>query len=50
MVAKKPRFEAKIEKPPLGIAPRWKVEEDRLWEIAAAVERYKEAGVEIPVE
>jgi hypothetical protein len=38
------------QKPPIGITPRWKVEEDRVWEIAAAIERYKDAGLDIPVE
>lgn len=40
----------KSTKPPLGLLPKHIWEEQRIWDIAAAIERYKEAGKEIPQE
>ncbi len=37
-------------KPPLGIRPRWVVEEQRLTEIAEGALRYRMAGEIIPME
>lgn len=38
------------EKPPLGLRPRWLVDEQRLEEIIEAVIRYIYAGFPIPIE
>jgi len=40
----------KSTKPPLGLLPKHIWEEQRIWDIAAAVERYQKAGKEIPSE
>lgn len=38
------------EAPPIGLKPRWLVAEERLLEVEAAIGRYQEAGLEIPLE
>ena len=42
------RMESK--KPPLGLTPRWLLDEEREIEIYAAIDRYNEAGYPIPIE
>ena len=37
-----------VPKPPLGLRPRWKAEEMRMQEIAAAMLRYNDAGKPVP--
>ena len=37
-----------VPKPPLGLRPRWLAEEQRLVEVAAAADRYLEAGTPVP--
>lgn len=39
-----------IKRPPLGLAPKWIRDEQRLWEIQAAIVRYYEAEMPIPIE
>ena len=39
-----------MEKPPIGLKPKEIHDQDRAWEIMAAMERYKKAGKTIPVE
>jgi len=39
-----------VEKPPLGLIPKHIWEEQRIWDIAEAIERYQKAGKEIPKE
>lgn len=38
------------KKPPIGITPRWLLDEERETEIREAVARYTEAGYPVPVE
>ena len=38
------------QKPPLGLIPRWLIDEQRKADIDAAIDRYKAAGVAIPRE
>ena len=38
------------KKPPLGLTPRWLLDEEREIEIYAAIDRYNEAGYPIPIE
>lgn len=38
------------ERPPLGLMPKRLWEEQRMGEIAAAVARYREAGMDVPME
>jgi hypothetical protein len=40
----------KIKKPPLGLRPKWIVDELRLKEIKEAIKRYISEGMEIPIE
>ena len=40
----------RLEKPPLGVVPRWHHEEMRVWAICDAIIRYKAAGHPILVE
>jgi hypothetical protein len=39
-----------LQKPPIGLRPRWLVDDQRLEEIIAAVIRYIYAGYPIPIE
>jgi hypothetical protein len=39
-----------MEQPPLGLKPRWLHIEHRITEIEKAVERYRAAQLEVPVE
>ena len=39
-----------IVKPPLGLTPRWVHEMERFEEIIAAMKRYSEAGLSVPIE
>lgn len=39
-----------VKKPPLGLIPKHIWEEQRIWDIAEAIERYQKAGKEIPKE
>lgn len=41
---------ANIIKPPLGITPRWLLDEEREIEIRRAITRYTDAGYPIPIE
>lgn len=41
--------ETELEKPPLGLMPRWIWDAARLQEVEAAIERFKDAGKEIPI-
>ena len=38
------------KKPPLGLTPRWLLDEEREREIYAAIDRYNEADYPIPIE
>ena len=38
------------KKPPLGLTPRWLLDEDRVIEIKAAIERYDEVNMPVPIE
>lgn len=40
----------KIEKPPLGLIPRWVQVEQRYCAVCAAISRYYNAGKKIPIE
>ena len=37
-------------RPPLGLTPRWVHEMERFEEIIAAMKRYSEAGLSVPIE
>ena len=39
-----------VKKPPIGITPRWLLDEERAIEIEQAIARYNEADYSIPVE
>jgi ribosomal protein L1 len=39
-----------IQKPPLGLRPRWAVDEQRLKEIYEAIQRYLEVSYTVPTE
>jgi len=39
-----------IKKPPLGLKPRYLVEEERILEISSAILRYVNCNYEIPIE
>lgn len=39
-----------MNKPPLGLKPRWKADEERAEEIAIAISRYQDARKAIPNE
>lgn len=49
-MAKKKLVKKKIVKPPLGLRPRWVVDELRMNEISEAITRYMNAGRDIPDE
>lgn len=40
----------RVERPPLGVKPRWAWEEERASDLSEAMQRYLDAGVEIPEE
>ena len=42
--------EYNTEKPPLGLKPRWQVDEERLADLDAAIDRYREFGKPVPNE
>lgn len=42
--------ETKVERPPLGLIPRWVKDEQRYIEVCAAISRYYNAGKKIPIE
>lgn len=42
--------EIKIERPPLGLTPRWVMVEQRYGAVCAAISRYYNAGKKIPIE
>ena len=42
--------ESQKEKPPLGLTPKWIIDEHRMQDIHEAIMRYKEAHKEIPSE
>jgi hypothetical protein len=46
----KPAIMPKPQCPPLGLKPRWLADEQRLQEVADAINRYRKAGVAIPLE
>ena len=46
----KPAIEPKGQRPPLGLKPRWIVDEQRLREVADAINRSRKAGWKVPVE
>lgn len=39
-----------MAKPPLGVIPRWLLDEKRLCELSTGIERYVDAGKAIPLE
>lgn len=39
-----------MSKPPIGITPRWLLDEEREIELRQAIERYIDAGYSIPME
>lgn len=39
-----------MNKPPIGITPRWLLDEEREIEIREAITRYTEAGYPVPIE
>ena len=45
-----PMYRVECKKPPLGVAPRWIREEQRIAELSEAIVRYAEANKEIPEE
>lgn len=39
-----------MSKPPIGITPRWLLDEERAIEIEQAIKRYNEVNLPIPIE
>lgn len=39
-----------IEKPPVGVKPKWMLDEERIYELFDAIMRYKKSGAAIPFE
>lgn len=39
-----------LQKPPIGITPRWLLDEEREIEIRRAITRYTDAGYPVPIE
>ena len=50
MVGFMDRKEIDMSKPPIGITPRWLLDEERAIEIKQAITRYNEADYPIPIE
>ena len=39
-----------MKKPPIGLTPKWVIDEKRLKEVRAAIVRYYDAKLKIPIE
>lgn len=40
----------KCVKPPLGLTPKWVIQEARYFDVCGAISRYYNAGLKIPIE